>query len=473
MSSAHPLPPDPLGPDGIAAFGRRLRSGATTAEATTAAFLARIEALDGRLGAFEHVAPGMALASARALDAAVAAGIDLGPLMGVPVAVKDLLAVEGMPTTAGSNIDVSDIVGAEGPFVRRLKRAGCVILGKTKTVEFGIGGTTHTRGTPWNPWDPRTHRSAAGSSSGSGVAVAAGMSGFAIGSDSGGSVRLSAAFCGITGLKTTAGRWPLDGVFPLSPTFDTLGLLTCSVEDAALAFAALEGEDAPDALAPAGLRLGRPDLSFENLEPDVAAAVSAAVDRIAAAGAAIEPIHLPEAGETVGRIALISPIELVAGLGRERFLEEREHMHPDIAARAAQGLEVTADDYIGRLRLHRELCHTAAERMEGFDAWVMPTCPVLPPPISAFDDVGTERRFNARLPQNSRPANAFGMCAVSLPLKGPETGLPVGLQVVGRAQAERQVLAVARTLEAVLGTVALPDVSAFSATARDGGVARP
>ncbi len=466
MSTPHLFPPDPLGSGGIAAFGRRLRGGATTSAATTEAFLARIEAFDGRLGAFEHVAAEMALASARAMDDALAAGLDLGPLMGVPVGVKDLLAVEGMPTTAGSNVDVNDIIGPEGAFVRRLKRAGCVILGKTRTVEFAFGGATHTRGTPWNPWDKKVHRSAAGSSSGSAVAVAAGMSGFAIGSDTGGSVRLPAAFCGIAGLKTTAGRWPLDGVFPLSPTFDTLGLLTRTVEDAALAYAALEGECPPGALTPEGLRLGRPDVPFEDLEPDVEAAVLAALDRIAMAGAAIDPFTLPEAGEPTSRIALVSPIELIAGLGRERFLAQSAHMHPDIAARAAIGLEATAEDYIGRIRLHRELCRIAADRMEGYDAWIMPTCPILPPPVAAFDGSATEQRFHARLPRNTRPVNAFGMCAVTLPLTGPETGLPVGLQVVGPARAERSVLSVARTLETVLGSVAPPDPSAFCAAVR-------
>ena len=139
-----------------------------------------------------------------------------------------------------------------------------------------------------------------------------------------------------------------------------------------------------------------------------------------------------------------------------------------IAARAATGLEATAEDYIGRIRLHRELCRIAADRREGYDAWIMPTCPILPPPVAAFDGSATEQRFHARLPRNTRPVNAFGMCAVTLPLTGPETGLPVGLQVVGPARAERSVLSVARTLESVLGSVAPPDASAFCAAVRAG-----
>ena len=208
-----PLPPDPIESGGIAGYSRRLRSGEITAEAATAAYLARIGALDARLGAYEYVAAEATMATARALDALLAAGTDLGPLMGVPVAIKDIIAVDGMPTHAGSNLDIADLIGPEGSFVGSLRRAGCVILGKTRTVEFALGATgiSTSRGTPWNPWDASVRRITGGSSSGSGVATAAGLCAFSIGSDTGGSVRLPATFCGIFGLKTTVGLWPTDG----------------------------------------------------------------------------------------------------------------------------------------------------------------------------------------------------------------------------------------------------------------------
>ncbi len=466
---AKPLPADPVLDGGIAGFGQRLRTGATTATAVTEAYLARIEALDDHLGSYEHVAAERALATAQAIDALLAAGVDLGPLMGVPVGIKDLIEVEGMPTTAGSYVDVADMIGPEGRFIRRMKRAGCVILGKTKTIEFAFGAGHHTRGTPWNPWDATTKRWAGGSSTGSAVAVAAGMCGFAIGSDTGGSVRLPAAFCGTVGLKTTAGRWPTEGVFPLSTTFDTLGPLTRTVEDAAIAFAVLDGDtpsdDVPAALPSRGLRLGKPDTAFfDDLDPDVTAAVSAALERLAAAGVDIAPVRLPEVVDSP-LMAIVPPTELIAGLGRERFLKERDRMDRDMAARAAMGLEVTADVYIGRIRRHRELCHIAVERMAGFDAWITPTCPLIPSPIAAFESSDDEQKFHTRMPQCTRPGNAFGMCAVTLPLRGPETGLPVGLQVMGLGGTERQVLAVARALEAELGTLSPPDVSDFQAGA--------
>ncbi len=162
-------PPDPVDQRGLAGFADDLRAGRISIAAATEAYLRRIEALNPRLDAFQHVDGDRTLAQARALDALLAAGTDLGPLMGVPVAIKDILVVDGMPTTNGSKLDMSDVMGPEGAFVRALKHAGCVILGKTKTVEFAMGSTgiNHVRGTPWNPWDASIHRIPGGSSSGS------------------------------------------------------------------------------------------------------------------------------------------------------------------------------------------------------------------------------------------------------------------------------------------------------------------
>ena len=169
-------PDDPLGNGGIAVFAEDLRSGLTTIKKVTRAYLDRIEALDSKLGAFQYVAGEQAMAAAEAMDKLLDSGTDLGPLMGVPIGIKDIYAVEGMPITNGSLFDASDITGPEGRFVSALKQAGCIVLGKTKTVEFALGatGVNEVRGTPWNPWDLSTHRTPGGSSSGSGVATAAG-----------------------------------------------------------------------------------------------------------------------------------------------------------------------------------------------------------------------------------------------------------------------------------------------------------
>jgi len=458
------LIPDPLAAGGIAGFGERLRRGETTAEATVEAYLKRIEALEPRLGAFEHVASEQALGAAHALDRLLAAGTDLGPLMGVPVAVKDLFAVEGMPTTAGSNLDVSATIGPEGTFVKALKRAGCVIMGKTKTVEFALGGagTNVVRGTPWNPWDATRHRAPGGSSSGSAVAVAAGLSAFAIGSDTGGSVRGPAAWCGVFGLKTTVGLWPTDGVFPLSRTLDSIGPLTRSAADAAVVFAALSGRPTATPAPWRGLRLGKPaSFFFDDLDDDVERCSAAMIAALAGAGAEIVDIDLPEVAELSAIFAPVSATELIAVLGRKRFLAERHRMDPVVAGRAALGLETTADAYIRLKWRHRDLCRIMDQRMRGFDGWITPTRNIVAPPVADYDtsEAGVKRAAKTGL--NTRPGNLFGFCGTSSPIHALGSDLPVGFQVLCPARAEERALSIARAFEAIVGAPPLPDLSAF------------
>lgn len=237
---------------GLAGYSAALAAGNTSAAEATQAFLARIAAQDGQLQCYQHVAADDALAQAAELDSSSS---NKGVLHGVPIGIKDIYAIEGMPITCGSQLEergilgVTALVGPEGSFVARLREVGCVFLGKTKTVEFASGalGINKVRGTPWNPVDRQVHRIPGGSSSGSAAGVAAGLCGFAIGSDTGGSIRIPAALCGIFGLKTSAGRWPTDGVLPYSTTFDTIGLLTKTAADAAVAFSAIDTEAAAGA----------------------------------------------------------------------------------------------------------------------------------------------------------------------------------------------------------------------------------
>jgi aspartyl-tRNA(Asn)/glutamyl-tRNA(Gln) amidotransferase subunit A len=222
------LPAAPAAP-GLQALSEALREGRTSAVKLAQAALARIEALEPRLQAFTHVNASRALAHARAIDGLRAAGVNLGPLMGLPVAVKDLFSIDGMPTTAGSRLDIHDLVPPQGSFVNALQRAGCVILGKTRTTEFALGGFNLDRPPPWNPCDANVPRMTGGSSHGSAVAMAAGLAAFTVGSDTGGSVRWPAALCGVVGYKASGsgkGSWPCDGVLPLSPELDSIGIFT-------------------------------------------------------------------------------------------------------------------------------------------------------------------------------------------------------------------------------------------------------
>jgi aspartyl-tRNA(Asn)/glutamyl-tRNA(Gln) amidotransferase subunit A len=447
-----------------------LRRGAITAEAATEAYLARIDALDGALGAYEYVAADDARRQARVVDALLRSGTDLGPLTGVPIAIKDLFAVDGMPTTAGSNLDVTEIVGDEGNFVRRLKRAGCVILGKLKTVEFALGstGVNYRRGSPRNPWDSALHRLAAGSSSGSGVAMAAGLCGFAIGTDTGGSVRGPAAFCGVVGVKATAGAWPMDGIFPASETFDSIGPLTRSAEDAAIVVATLLDARPPPPAPMVGMRLGKLSAFFDQADAHVLGCIDAALAALANAGAEIVEVDtcdIAELDETSPHFPTIARAEFVARFGRERLLAGRGRMNPDIASRASAGLSVPADAYIQALHRHRELHAVGQRKIAGVDAWVAPTKWHLPPLCPAdWRDLDGDRQLDELCAGPTRAVNVLGMCAISLPIQQYGAPLPVGMQVICPPSAEFRLLAIARSIERVIGRSPTPDLQGFLRT---------
>ena len=459
------IPADPLGVGGIARFADEFRTQRTSSESATAAYLARIEALDGRLGAYEHVARDGALAQARALDALLAAGTDLGQLMGVPVAIKDLIAVEGMPTTAGSNVDVEDLIGPEGTFVGMLKRAGCVILGKVKTAEFARSGhgVNQARGTPWNPWDAATHRIPGGSSSGSGVAVAAGLCGFAIGSDTGGSVRQPACFNGTFGWKTTKGLWPTDGVFALSPTLDTLGPLTRSAADAAIVCAALADAPVPAPHPARGLLLGKPEQHFyADLDAETEFCTAGALAALEDAGVTIVNVSIPEVAEQLTFYPGFITPEFLGYYGRDRYEATRERLDPFTLERTERGIDTPADEYIRLLWRHRQLCEIARERLRGLDGWITPTTAFTAPPVSYFLESADAERAHARIAQNAHTANLFGLCATTTPIHAFGSDMPVGLQVMCAGGEDRRALSIALLLEDVFGPPPTPDLSAFA-----------
>lgn len=457
------LTPDPLA-SGIQDFAQKLRRGEITAVQATDAYLARIEALDGVLGAYEYVAADAARRQARAVDHLLQSGTDFGPLMGVPVSVKDIFAVDGMPTTAGSNADVADLIGKEGAFIRRLKRAGCIILGKAKTVEFALGssGTNYSRGTPRNPWDTKDFRLASGSSSGSAVGVAAGLCGFSIGTDTGGSIRGPAGFCGVVGLKTTAGVWPLDGVFPLSKTFDSIGPLCASAADAALIMATLLDRPLPKAASVAGLRLGRVQSLFEGSDPEVTACIDDALNVLAAQGAKIIDASLPQVGVANDVFTTISRPELIAALGRERFNSIREKMNVDVADRAAPGLSISADAYIQAIWRHHELREAGRIATRDVDAWIAPSklrlAPIFP---GAFVSLEKDKELISLCAGPTRVANTFGFCAASQPVQQSGAALPIGMQVMCGEFDEMRLLSIALAIEQAIGRPAKPDVTPF------------
>ena len=454
-------PSDPLENGGIATFAEDLRAGRITAAAATRAYLDRIEALDHKLGAFQHVAAEQAMAAAEAIDQLLAAGTDLGSLMGVPIGIKDIYAVEGMPTTNGSLYDAADVTGPEGRFVHGLKQAGCIILGKTKTVEYALGatGVNEARGTPWNPWDLEAHRIPGGSSSGSAVATAAGLCAFAMGSDTGGSVRIPACFNGLFGHKTSIGLLPTDGVFPLSPTLDTVGPLTRSAADAAIIHAIMTGEEIPATAPLRGLRLGRPTtFFFEDIEPEVLACVEAALASLAEAGVEIVDVDIPDANEREWLFPAICPPEFLAAIGENEFRQALPNMDPTTGARAAKGFDVSGVQHAAAVIRHHQLAALADDAMDGLDGWIAPTCPFLPMRLADLsEDDGAARSLQAA--RNTQPGNIFRLCAITTPVHQFGSPLPVGLQVMCRKDADAHALSIGLAIEAHFGPAARPDLS--------------
>jgi len=442
----------PLPAVSIAEFGAGLRSGQYTAEATTRALLDRIAATNRQFDAFTFVDEEGALAAARAIDLLVEARTDLGPLMGVPIALKDLYAADGLPLRAGKRVDISDLVPAEGSIVRALKRAGAVILGKTRTTEFAFGTYNPTHPTPRNPADRTIHRMPGGSSSGSAVALAADLCAVSFGSDTGGSVRQPAALCGVAGFKVTGGRLPMDGVFPLSPTFDSPGWFGRRVDDLARVYQTLTGEAPARARPISALIFGRPDSHFfDALEPDVAAAFEIAERRLAAAGARIVPVTMPPLADLDVAFGAFLSGELVGYLGRARVVASLSQMDPVVSARIEPGLDLTADAFIAMRTRFAALARAADAALQGVDALITPTAPRVAAPVAGHEDPVTAAAWSRETLRFTRPGNLFGLCGISLPIAHLTGSLPVGLQLLARGGDDAELLAVARTVEDVLG----------------------
>lgn len=454
------LPTDPFSQGGLEQFAQDFREGKVTSEAVTRAYLARIDKLDPKLEAFESVATDSALATAKAMDLLIKSGTDLGPLMGVPIAIKDVFLIAGMPAPhVGSNMKLPDVLSTqEATFIHALRQAGCVFLGQTKAVELclGIAGHSAPRGTPWNPTDMEHHRVPGGSSSGSAVAVAAGMCAFAIGSDSGGSVRVPAAFNGIFGLKTTTGLWPVDGAFPLDPRVDSIGLLTKSAKDALLAFNTINSilfgykhAPTPTGIKLDRLRFGVPTNHFgENLNQQINDAFQKTNAHLSAKGCQLEDIVVPEAPERADYFPVSMPASLLSIFGKDNFLAQKHLMDPVIAKRVESGLDAKAYEFLALENKRQQSCASVSRQFVGFDAWVSPTTTDFAPLVSDFEDPAKGLQLALGMTQNTQPGNYLGLCGVSLPL--PVKGLPIGYQLMGAADTDQRLLEIAVQIEASL-----------------------
>jgi aspartyl-tRNA(Asn)/glutamyl-tRNA(Gln) amidotransferase subunit A len=443
-----------------------IRTGALSPVELTEQLLARIERLDGKLNAFRVVTRERALAEARAAEITLRAGHDLGPLHGIPYAVKDLYDVRGVPTTAGSRLLEDNIAEADCTVVQRLSQAGMVLLGKTNTVQFALGGVgiNHDHGTPHNPWHAVAHVPG-GSSSGSAVAVAAGLAPIALGSDTGGSVRVPAALCGTVGLKTTVGRISRAGIYPLSWTLDSVGPLTRSVEDAAMVYQAIQGPDLRDDTTVRvmshdvlqGLKDGVKGariafcetVFFDQVDSEVEQAVRETGRVLQSLGAHVDSMVVPEVAEVVasGKRALVIPAEACAV--NQKWLDDHfDELDPVISHRMMTGRSLSAPDYYGIRRQWDALRERVLRTLRDVEALILPTTMIPAKPLESVDaSLESYREYNVTYLRNTSVGNILNFCAVSVPCGFTSQGLPIGLMIYAKPFQEEVALRVAQAYE--------------------------
>ena len=405
------------------------------------------------LHAFLAVYGSEARLAAEGAHYAIRSGQHTGPLQGIPIALKDLVEMEGRVTTGGSRAWASRHSAITATLVHRLTAAGMIILGKTHTAEFAMGawGTNTHMGTPRNPWDPAVHRTPGGSSSGSGVAVAAGLVPAAFGTDTGGSVRVPAAFCGITGLRPAVGRFSTYGILPLSPTLDTLGPMARSVEDIALLVRALQGPDVrdPQTLSQAlvdpfatlrrgvaGLRLAvLPDAERAAIDSEVLMAYDSAVELLAQLGARITTAPLPHRFEDYA-----ANTWKIIGAEGYRFIaplidDPDSLLDPNVRPRLQIGRDVSSRDYLLSLAERGEHRQAYDAAMLDFDGLLTPTVPLAAIPLSEVD----EKKSPSSL---TRAGSYLGLCGLAVPNGFTRAGLPTSLQILCKSHDETTALRV-------------------------------
>lgn len=455
----------------VARLSELLHDGELSPVELTTHVLDRIDELDGHLHAFVTLTRERALTEAAKAERELASGESRGRLHGIPYAVKDLFDVADEVTGAGTHLLVDNVAASDATAVRRLRNAGMVLVGKTHTVQlaFGGAGVNHDTGTPRNPWRDDEAYVPGGSSSGSAVAVAAGMVPVALGSDTSGSVRIPASLCGITGFKTTVGRVSRAGVYPLSRTLDSVGPLARTAADAALVYQAMQGADpgdpatfgqerhhVMDALGEgvAGMRLAFIEtMFFEGADAAVVAAVRAAGEALADLGADVTSIDAPEIDEVMGGSEAPHRARTVAAEGyaiNRQFLEASfDELDPVVATRMRPGRELAAVDFLEAFDAWRRLQVSFAERTAGIDGFLVPTTMLPARPLAEVDATAESyAALNGQYLRNTSIGNRLEWCGVSVPCGFTDEGLPIGLMIHAPAMHEHVVLRIGNSYQA-------------------------
>lgn len=443
-----------------------LRSGETSSIQLLESTLARISERDRDLNSFLTVMDEPARSRAAALDSELAQGKDRGPLHGIPIAVKDLFYTKGIRTTGGSKIFENFIPSHNATVIERLEDAGAVVVGKTTLHElaYGVTSTNPHFGAVHNPC--KLDCIPGGSSGGSGAAVAAGLVPMAMGSDTGGSIRIPASFCGTVGIKATFGRVSKYGCLPLGLSLDHMGPLTMTVADSAITLNAIAGHDPRDPNSSTrpvedympsgissleGVRVGWPEnFYFDGLDPAVRSVVERTRSLAEALGAKIVPVRVPDiqALNTVSRVVLMSEASAVL----ERHMDDRSRFGADVLALLDQGRFLSATSYVNAQRLRLLFQEEFRAMFEKIDCLFTPTAPIPAPRIDQKTVLidGVEEDVRLATTRFVRAINAVGLPAISLPCGSNTEGLPIGLQIVGRAFEEKLLLQIAAEVESAL-----------------------
>ena len=438
---------------------RQLRAGEVTAVELVEHCLDTIDRLDDALNAFITVRSRDARVAAEHADRIHAAGGDLGPLHGVPVSVKDLVDVAGLPTTAASRVPPGQPVNADAPVVAQLRRAGAIIIGKCNLHEFAFGttGAESAFGATRNP-HALTHM-AGGSSSGSAVSVATGMALASVGTDTGGSIRIPSAACVLVGLKPTFGELSCDGVMPLAGSLDHVGPIALTVEDVSIVYHAMRSRTAD--LTPRGerhptpsepVRIGLPRRYFlDQLDEEVRALFEAAVDRVGGSGATVDPVHIPHASD-IRTTYLHTQLWEAARVHAETLVTHARDYTPGVRQRLESARSVEEHDYQRAQQTRETLRGEVAMALDRRHVLMLPTLPI-PPPELGTDEVvidGVSRDLRTVMLRLTQLFNLTGHPAVTIPCGFISSGLPCGVQLVGHRGHTGQLLELASGLEALI-----------------------
>ncbi len=449
----------------LAFLSKELSSGRLTSEMLTRYAIERHESRGAILNAYRSWLPETALEMARHSDRLLASGMPYQALQGIPISIKDIFGLEGHPIFAGSGQELPAKWRRSGPFVADLAAQYSVFIGKTHTVEFAYGGlgVNNHWGTPKNPWDTVNHRVPGGSSSGAGISLWEGSAWIALGTDTSGSVRVPASYTGNVGLKTSLGLWSTDGVVPLSPTLDTIGILTRTAADAQLAFHSISHlQDYSFVCAQLAkqqncsrhitFRIGIDDgLMWRESDPVIAQMCLDALHRLEKDGCQLISFDFPESEEAIEMRNLGGPVsaELIAFLQSE-LPDWYDSLDPVIRERIKMGGDISATEYLRRLRQINGARQTAMEHFHRINVIASPTVPISPPMMSEISTPEDYMSRNLLALQNTTVGSFLDFCAITIPIGLDPLGMPVGLQFMSRSRNESILLALGLRLEKIV-----------------------